>query len=134
MRRPFALLVRSCSRSSLCLLLALCYCFCLCAGNGFGGMTEPSTFSRDRSVPIYMTSEQAVIPEGIRNRPEENIKDEKTFFPILQVILWASLFSLCTRLLPCTPHNDLLPRQTDIRGLLPLPTAPPRAVEPSAFA
>ena len=101
MRRSLSLLCRQ----GICLLLAASYIVCLCAASL-------------NAAPALAAS----IPET----SGKSLQSWESLFPLLLVILWPHLF----RAVRLRLRNHRLPRHTDIRGLLPLPAAPPLADPP----
>ena len=125
MRRFLSLLCRQ----GICLLLAASYIVCLCAAslNAAPTVAEAGSIASLELLPRaenpHLSPDDPALAASI---PETS---GKSLFPLLLVILWPHLF----RAVRLRLRDHRLPRHTDIRGLLPLPAAPPLA-DPPFFA
>ena len=86
----------------------------------------PDALKANASFDTSVTTEQAtaVVRANKAFLPERGLNRE-TGFPLL-TLLFLLLYPLCTRSLRTLSWADLLlPRLAEIRGMLPLPGAPP---------
>lgn len=130
MRRSLSLLCRQ----GICLLLAASYIVCLCAAslNAAPTVAEAGSIAslelfRERKTRTF--PDDPVLAASIPETSGKSLQSWESLFPLLLVILWPHLF----RAVRLRLRDHRLPRHTDIRGLLPLPAAPPLA-DPPFFA
>ncbi len=131
MRRSLSLLCRQ----GICLLLAASYIVCLCAAslNAAPTVAEAGSIASLELLPRaenpHLSPDDPALAASIPETSGKNLQRWESLFPLLLVILWPHLF----RAVRLRLRDHRLPRHTDIRGLLPLPAAPPLA-DPPFFA
>lgn len=111
MRRPTLL-------SLLALLIAFtvgCLASCAQASDGWG---------RTAAEQQLLPDEGLLVPSAAASS-ERSARLEANLLPLLAAALWPLAMRRCGVALPL--RDSRLPRQTDFRGLLPLPAAPPSA-------
>ncbi len=131
MRRSLSLLCRQ----GICLLLAASYIVCLCAAslNAAPTVAEAGRIASLELLPRaenpHLSPDDPALAAPIPETSGKSLQSWESLFPLLLVILWPHLF----RAVRLRLRDHRLPRHTDIRGLLPLPAAPPLA-DPLFFA
>lgn len=131
MRRSLSLLCRR----GICLVLVASYIVCLCAAslNAAPTVAEAGSIASLELLPKaenpHLSPDDPALAASIPETSGKSLQSWESLFPLLLVILWPHL---CGAVL-LRQRNHRLPRHTDIRGLLPLPTAPPLA-DPPFFA
>ena len=113
----------------MCLVLTASYILCLCAAslNAAPTVAEAGSIASLELLPKaenpHLSPDDPALAAPIPETSGKNLQSWESLFPLLIVILWPHLF----RAVRFRLQNHRLPRHTDIRGLLPLPTAPPLA-------
>jgi len=82
-----------------------------------------------RAENPHLSPDDPALAASIPETSGKSLQSWESLFPLLLVILWPHLF----RAVRLRLRDHRLPRHTDIRGLLPLPAAPPLA-DPPFFA
>ena len=144
MRRFLSLLCRQ----GICLLLAASYIVCLCAAslNAAPTVAEAGSIASLELLPRaenpHLSPDDPALAASIPETSGKSLQSWESLFPLLLVILWPHLFDRLLRggvlvdlfrAVRLRLRDHRLPRHTDIRGLLPLPAAPPLA-DPPFFA
>ena len=125
MRRSLSLLCRQ----GICLLLAASYIVCLCAAslNAAPTVAEAGSIASLELLPRaenpHLSPDDPALAASIPETSGKSLQSWESLFPLLLVI----------RAVRLRLRDHRLPRHTDIRGLLPLPAAPPLA-DPPFFA
>ena len=108
-------------------MLAVGYIVCLCAAslNAAPRVAEAGSIASHELLPQaespHLAPDDPALAAPTPETSNKNPQSWESLFPLLLVILWPHLF----RAVRLRLQNHRLPRHTDIRGLLPLPAAPP---------
>ena len=121
---------RTLLRSVWCIALVLL--FCCVQGAGRKAYVQETTLDAqhveliESFTPAAPSHTRYFIESGTAVLPDISSSRAKRLFHPILFLFFLALYPVCTRALRACPLREvLLPRLSDIRGLLPLPLAPP---------
>ena len=121
---------RTLLRSAWCIALVLL--FCCVQGAGRKAYVQETTLDAqhveliESFTPAAPSHTRYFIESGTAVLPDISSSRAKRLFHPILFLFFLALYPVCTRVLRACPLREvLLPRLSDIRGLLPLPLAPP---------